>query len=159
DLRGELHPFTLTLALASGAPWLGGHVEPFEPGADEDAGESMVPVDASGKVVLLTTRATLSLWAAGRVARPTRFEGVRDGDRLVLPDGPSLVLRLAREVPLPEAPLALAVRAERTKPAEVAHETYDAFDLPDTRVGADGLVRVVVPWPGEYELAWSVRHS
>jgi hypothetical protein len=88
-----------------------------------------------------------------------QFEGVVDGDHLVLPSAPSIVLRLPREIPPPEPPLALVVRGQRTKPEEVAFETDDEADDGVALLGADGLVRLSVPWPGEYELFWSVRQT
>ncbi|NOT30620.1 MAG: hypothetical protein HOP15_09265, partial [Planctomycetes bacterium] len=156
DLCSAVHTFTLTFELASGVPWLGGHLEVREEGGEASRRSSIGP---SARVFLLAPRPTLDLWAAGRGARPTLFEGVRDGDRLVLPSAPSIGLHLSREIPLPAPPLALVVRGIRTKPEEVLFEPDNDLDGTDFVVGADGLVRLHVPWSGEYELAWCVRHA
>lgn len=156
DLRADLRPFTLTFELSSGEPWLGGRLEVREP---DGQSSSWIVVGPSARAFLLFPRPTLDLWAAGRGARPTLFEGVRDGDRLVLPSAPSIGLHLSREIPLPAPPLALVVRGIRTKPEEVLFEPDNDLDGADFVVGADGLVRLHVPWPGEYELAWCVRHA
>ena len=156
DLGTLLHPLTLTVELASGAPWLGGHLQVLDEGGEL---ANSIVVGPSARVFLLAPRPTLDLWVAGRGARATRFEGVVDGDRLVLPDAPSVVLRLAHEVPLPTPPLALVVWCLRTEPEEVAFETDDEADGADAQVGADGLVRLSAPWPGEYTLDWCVRHT
>src|SRR5262249_36054445 len=69
------------------------------------------------------------------------------------------VLVVPREIALPEPPLALVAHAERTRPAEVAFEIDGDTDEDVATVGDDGRARLSVPWPGDYELAWSVRHT
>ena len=154
DLRTVVRPFTLTLELASGEPWLGGHLEVLAEDGETSTSHRIGP---SARVFLVAPRLTLDLWVAGRDARPTRFEGVVDGDHLVLPSAPSIVLRLPRGTPPPLPPLVLVVRGQRTTPEEVAFETDSESDDGVATVGADGIVRLSVPWPGEYELFWSVR--
>ena len=156
DLRTLLHPFTLTFELASGAPWLGGTLRVLDEGGELT---DSIDVGPSARAFALAPRPTLDLWVTGRGARATRFEGVVDGDRLVLPDAPSVGLRVAREIALPTPPLALVVWCLRRNPEEVPFETDDEVDRADAVVGADGLVRLAVPWPGEYELSWCVRHT
>ncbi len=156
DLGAVLHAFELTFELESGAPWNGGHLEVREPDGELS---TWLLIGPAARVSFLSTRSSVDLWVAARGARPKLFEGVLDGDHLVLPTAPSVVLRLSNQIHLPDPPLALMVRGARRLPEEVEFEPHDDVDVEDTVVGDDGTARLRVPWPGEYELTWFVRHT
>jgi len=156
DLCAVLHPFELTFELASGEPWRGGHLEVREPDGELS---TWTPIDSSAHVSFFSPRPSVDLWVAARGARPRFIEGVLDGDRLTLPPSPAVVLRLSKEIPLPEPPLALVVRAERVRPETVEFEPDDDVDVEEAVVRDDGTARLEVPWTGDYALGWFVRHT
>jgi len=148
-----LHPFELSFALASGEPWRGGHLELVAPGGLW----SWVEIDSGGRAAFLAPWPSLTLWAAGLGARATRFEGVRDGDRLVLPRAPvvEVVVPLAC---LPGEPHQLVPRLVLLEPEELEFEPTDDIDEERVPIGPDGRARLRPSLPGRYALLWSVRH-
>jgi hypothetical protein len=154
DLRDVLHPIALTFELASGEPWLDGHVEVRESDGELTAWTRIGP---DAHATFLASRPAVDLWVAGRGARPQLFEGVRDGDHLVLPAGSAVILRLASGLALPEPPLALLVRAWGEAP-EAELEPYEDIDIGPASARPDGTILLRVPYPGEYELEWFVQH-
>ncbi len=156
DLGGVLHSFELSFELESGAPWSSGHLELLDPDGELSLWRSIGP---AARAAFLAPRPSVDLWVAGWGVRPVLFENVLDGDRLTLPSAPAVVLRVSEEIRLPEPPLVLMVRGERVLPATVAFEPDEDLDVEDTIVGADGSARLRLPWPGDYELAWFVRHT
>jgi hypothetical protein len=48
------------------------------------------------------------------------------------------------------------LRGERVQPESVE---YEDDEVEPAIVREDGTVRLELPWPGEYELSWFVRHT
>jgi hypothetical protein len=156
DLAAVLEPIAVTIEIASGEAWSDGHLEAREP---DGTLTNWTRIGPSARAALLAPRPSLDLWVVGRGARATLFEGVRDGDRLVLPAAPALRLRLPPGLARPEPPLTLVVLGEVAAGAELPFDTYDALDFQEATVEADGSAWLRPPWPGRYELFWSLRHE
>lgn len=156
DLAARLHRFELAFELEDGAPWRGGHLE-FVARAGELP--TWITIGREGRALVFAAELeTLDLWVAALGARPTRFEDVRDGDRLVLPRGLSLRLRLAAGLSVPD-PLVLSVDANRVDEEvgeDEQHDVYQGEDVAPVALAPDGTALIEVPWPGEYELIWHV---
>ena len=155
DLRPKLHRFELVFELADGVPWTGGHLEVREPDGELSTWRTIGP---TARVLLFAARPSVDLWVGARGARPTLFEDVSDGDRLTLPSAPSVVL-LASDVHLPGPPFVVGVRGERVLPEDVPFEADDAQDVEPAILRADGTAWLQVPWAGDYELTWFLRHA
>jgi hypothetical protein len=156
DLRAVLHPFALTFELASGEPWIGGHLEVREPGGELSTWTTIGP---SARATFLAVRPSVDIWVGARGARATLFEGVLDDDRLALLPAPSVRLRLPSGIRPPASPLALQVRGSLQSTEELEFETDDDVDVEEALVGEDGTTWLRVPRPGRYELRWFVRHT
>jgi hypothetical protein len=156
DVRDALFAFTLSFELASGEPWEGGHLEVR---AADGPTTTWTRIGPSAIASFLAPTASVDLWACGRGARPQLFEGVLDGDLLVLQPGPSVVLRLSRGITLPAAPFALCVSPSGETSAEAAFAPDPHVDVGPAVARADGTVRLRVPAAGAYELEWSVLHT
>ncbi len=156
DLRGLLFRFELAFELAGGAPWNGGHLEIREPGGERSTWTRIGP---AASTCFFSPHASVDVWVAARGARPALFEDVHDGDRLVLPRSPSVVLRAPADVRRPELPLLLIVRGDRVQPEDVPFEADLEGDVEHAWLREDGTALLQVPWPGEYELAWSVSNA
>lgn len=154
DLAARLHPLALTIELASGEPWSGGHLELREL---DGTLSTWTDIGPSGRASLLALRPSVDAWVAGRGARAQLFEGVRDGDRLVLTPAPSIRLRLPVGLQRPAAPFTLRVYATPTE--DVEFETYDDVDIPEALVGEDGTTWLRLSRPGTYGLEWVLRHE
>ena len=157
DITALLRRFRLTVEIGGGAPWRSGALWVFEP--DPDRSYRAKEIGAGGRVVLFRPRDTLDTWVAGRGVQPEFFRGVRDGDRLTLSPAPVLVVHVPDGVGALGPLFELVVRAERVRPDDVPFEADEETDFEPGVVGADGRARLEVPWPGEYELAWSVRRT
>lgn len=155
DLRGLVFGHSLVLARADGAELQAGEVELL--GADGE-GLAWFEVSRAGRLWVDSPSASLELWASAAGARPTLFRGVRDGDRLVLPTAPAVLVRVPVELPLPAQPFSLVLRLERTSPADVPFEP-DEYAHPLAVVDSRHEVRTSVAWPGSYVLNWSVRNA
>ena len=152
DLREVLHRIELTFELESGEPWKDGSLTVLQADGSEAIWNRIGPV---ARTTVLGRAPLVDLWVAGVGAKPRLFQNVRRGDHLLLPSPPHVVLRVDG-IRLPEPPLALVVHAERTKPEDVP---YEPWHEPEAVVDRDGLARLQVPWPGEYELSWVVRNT
>jgi hypothetical protein len=169
DLTGIVYPFELSFALESREPW--SHGQLLVRDADGVQGSwcgnatprGLKPIGPSGRVSFFASRPAVDLWATGRGGRTALFQSVLNGDRLVLPSAPSVVLHVPREIPLPEPPLVLRVEAIPASLARGDREDdgrfYFSFPYPSAVVNEDGTAHLQVPLPGDYWLSWFVSHT
>jgi hypothetical protein len=155
DLRAALHTLELTFSLANGEPVREGALIVREP---DGVLSLWLSIGNTGRVRFLARRPSVDLWAAGRGASATLFQGVTDGQDLRLAPAAEARLRLAPGCTPPEAPLALIVRGERLLPETIECAALNAFQTEGT-VEPDGSARLQVPCTGTYELAWFVLRT
>lgn len=153
DLRERLFPFALSFELASGAPWRRGYVEvlgPDGPFAGRDIGPS-------ARAVFYAPEPLTSLWAVARDGRLTRYENVRDGDRVVVPEGIEALVRLDPRLPLPGGLFRLMVQARFQGDDPLLFGWIEGSEA--VAVLPNGTARLCLPCPGRYALHWLVRRT
>ena len=147
DLRG-LRPFRITLSLAEGEPCGAGELAIDEPGE----ASRYASLDPGGRATFLARESRVAVEVNAPGGPLTRFEGVADGDHLVLPPAPAVRLRLPAGVAPPEPPLLLLVTA-----IAVVGGASDYVE--EAPFAADGSARLRLPRPGAWKLECLVRDA
>ncbi len=153
DLREQLFPFALSFELASMAPWQGGYVEVLGPDGPF-AGRTIGP---SARAVFYAPEPLTTLWVVARGGRLTRYENVRDGDRVVVPEGIEALVRLDPGLPLPAGLFLLMVQARFLGDDPLLFGWIEGSE--SVAVQPDGTARLCLPCPGRYALHWLVRRT
>jgi hypothetical protein len=145
DLRDRLFVIAIDVVDEAGSPVQRGTLE-CSVNSDPDIELEIPP---SGHVRIPSPRSFVSLLVNASGFRSERFDGVRNGDRLVLRAGILVRLSLPGDLPVVDPPLAL----------RVIWSGQGAWEVEGSPAGHDGIVLVRLSEPGSYEFSWVVTNT